>query len=467
MGFKLFSSLPSRSDQQTLSGVVLSEIAISGRSLGGPPIQKGKIQRLSSVFDTSDITGTYQFGTSFQSTPTVVVSLDGTNSNEFSGIVSTRSVSTNDFSYKISNISSDSLGQTIDSSGNVGLYTSLQVVGGNPAMSYYDVTNVDLKFIRALDSTGGSWGAGQTIDGTGGVFVGLYTSLQVVGGNPAVSYYDATNGDLKFIRALDSTGGTWGEGQQIDTSPDVGQYTSLQIVDGNPAVSYYDFTNKDLKFIRALDSTGGSWGVGQTIDSSSADLGQWTSLQVVGGNPAVSYWDQANRDLKFIRALDSTGGSWGVGRTIDGTGGINVGEYTSLQVVGGNPAISYLDSTNGDLKFIRALDSTGGSWGVGQTIDAQGFVGSWTSLQIVDGVPAISYVDTTTSARTLKFIRALDSTGGRWGVSETIGSVAGFGSTSLQVVGGRAAVSYLDGANGDLKFIRDNPINIDFNYIAV
>jgi len=390
--------------------------------LGNPfslvPIQKGKIQTIGSVFDTSDITGTYQFGTSFQSTPTVVVSLvGGTNPIDFSGIVSASAVSTNDFSYKISNISSNSTAQTIDGNGNVGIYSSLQVVDGNPA----------------------------------------------------ISYFEATNSDLMFIRALDSTGGTWGVGRRIDSSVDVGRNTSLQVVGGNPAVSYMDSTNGDLKFIRALDSTGGRWGAGQTIDGTGGvQVGQFTSLQVVGGNPAISYMDSTNGDLKFIRALDSTGGRWGAGQTIDGTGGVPVGLYTSLQVVGGNPAISYMDSTNGDLKFIRALDSTGGTWGVGQTIDVPGTVGSWTSLQVVDGVPAISYIDITTSSTRLKFIRALDSTGGTWGVGQTL--VSSDGSllyTSLQVVEGRAAVSYYDQTNADLKFIRDSPINIDFNYIAI
>ena len=39
----------------------------------------------------------------------------------------------------------------VDSVGNVGFYTSMLVVSGNPAIGYYDNSNLDLKYVRAAD----------------------------------------------------------------------------------------------------------------------------------------------------------------------------------------------------------------------------------------------------------------------------------------------------------------------------
>lgn len=36
--------------------------------------------------------------------------------------------------------------------------------------------------------------------------VGQHSSQAVVAGNPAISYYDVTNGDLRFVRANDANG---------------------------------------------------------------------------------------------------------------------------------------------------------------------------------------------------------------------------------------------------------------------
>ncbi len=192
------------------------------------------------------------------------------------------------------------------------------------------------------------------------------------------------------------------------------------------------------------------------IADGSEDVGTNTSLQMVNGYPAISYLDRANRDLKYIRATDMKGSDWRPPITVDSEG--NVGNYTSLQVVNGNPAISYRDTTNFDLKYVRASDANGDIWGTPVTVDSDDNVGMYTSLQVVNGHPAICYY----GGGDLKYVRASDANGDSWGAPVIVDSegIAGW-DTSLQVVNGYPAISYLLYVDWDLKYARATDANGD------
>jgi len=345
--------------------------------------------------------------------------------------------------YRFGSTTADSAGAV----GQVGQYSSLAVVNGNPAISYYDATNTALKYVRASDASGSSWSPPVTLDSTGNV--GYDTSLAVVDGFPAISYCDVTNDYLKYVRASDASGSSWSPPVTVDSAGAAVRYTSLAIVNSNPAISYYNGSpNYDLKYVRASDASGGSWGTPVTVDSAEW-VGKNTSLAVVRGNPAISYWDNTNYDLKYVRASDASGGSWNTPVAVDSTG--TVGDYSSLTVVNGNPAISYHDETNHDLKYVRASDASGESWGAPLTVDSAGFVGTHTSLAVVNGYPAISYFDQANGD--LKYVWASDTSGGSWGrpvILDSAGAVGHY--TSLAVVNGNPAISYLDFTNTNLKF---------------
>jgi len=136
----------------------------------------------------------------------------------------------------------------VDSTGDVGQYASLALVDGRPAIAYREGSpNYDLKYVRASDATGSSWGTPVTVDSTGSV--GEYASLAVVYGRPAIAYRDSvTNYDLKYVRASDAAGSSWGTPVTVESSGDVGEYASLAVVAGRPAIAYYDDTNRDLRF---------------------------------------------------------------------------------------------------------------------------------------------------------------------------------------------------------------------------
>ena len=54
-------------------------------------------------------------------------------------------------------------------------------------------------------------------------FVDKYTSLAVIDGKPAVSYYDEIKGSLLYISADDVFGDTWSIPATVDVAGDVGQ----------------------------------------------------------------------------------------------------------------------------------------------------------------------------------------------------------------------------------------------------
>jgi len=137
------------------------------------------------------------------------------------------------------------LSETVDSAGIVGYHTSLALDSSdNPHISYYDGTNDTLKYTWLSDAT---W-LSETVDSAGQQpdWSGWDTSLALDQADaPHISYYDATDGNLKFAR-FDGT--VWII-QTVDSGGDVGQYSSLALDQvGCPHISYYDATNGNLKY---------------------------------------------------------------------------------------------------------------------------------------------------------------------------------------------------------------------------
>ncbi|MFT3982245.1 MAG: T9SS type A sorting domain-containing protein [Ferruginibacter sp.] len=299
---------------------------------------------------------------------------------------------------------------SVTTTGDIGQYASLAIVNGFPAISYYDVANVRLMYVRATNANGTAWGAPVVVhDPPGTTNVGQYTSLVVINGNPAIAYYDATNNDLKYVRATDADGTAWGTPLTLDATGNTGSYLSMANVGGNPAISYYDASNGDLRYIRATDASGTTWGTPVSVATTS-NVGQYTSLAVINGNPAISFYDVTNTDLRYVRSSDATGTAWPAAATLASTG--NTGLFTSLAVVAGNPAISYYNSSNADVKYIRATDANGTAWAAEETPEATNNVGQYSNLIVADGNPAIAYYDASGTAA--RYIRSYDNIGQHW-----------------------------------------------------
>lgn len=127
-------------------------------------------------------------------------------------------------------------------SNDLGWWPDIKITeDGYPYVSYFDNTNGQFRYARW---TGTEWFP-ELIDNTPGV--GMYGSQQL--GSTHASYYDVVNGNLKWGFTVDYLG--W-HTEEVDTTGDVGQYTCIDLThqgDLNFAhISYYDVTNGDLKY---------------------------------------------------------------------------------------------------------------------------------------------------------------------------------------------------------------------------
>jgi len=305
---------------------------------------------------------------------------------------------------------------TIDSTGDVGQFTSIAFdATGTAWISYYDVTNLNLK-VAFFTSTGGT-GCATTawtctiVDSTGDV--GRESSIAFDASSDAwISYRDTTNLDLKATRYVGSSGtgcaSTAWTCTTVDSTNDVGKATAIAVdPSDNVWISSYDTTNFDLRVAKYVGS--GGTGCASTawtctaVDTTS-QYGDFSSIALdPSGNPWISYYDSSNADLRMATYVGSSGSgcastAWTC-ITVDGT--TNVGAYTSIAFdPAGQAWVSYQDSTNTALKLARYV-SSGGSGCASSAwtctlVDTPNNVGSWTSMAFdPTGNARISYRDDT------------------------------------------------------------------------
>ncbi len=342
-----------------------------------------------------------------------------------------------------------------------GPYTSLALdAGGFPVVSFYATTSDDLKVLHCDDPNCSGGGESITAPDTAGD-VGRYTSLVLdASGNPVVSYWDWTNWDLKVLHCNDPNCSGGDESiTSHDTAGSVGDFgTSLALdASGNPVVSYHDSIGDDLRLLHCNDPNCSGDDESITSPDTVGDVGLWTSLALdASGNPVVSYQDSTNRDLKVLHCNDPNCSGGDESITSPDTVG-NVGNFTSLELdSSGNPVITHADNTNGVLKVVHCNDPN--CSGADETItvpDTDGWAGGESSLTLdTAGNPVVSYV--VSSSGDLRVLRCNDPNcaGGDDSVAspDTEGAV-GWSSSLMLDSDGNPVVSYYDLNNRRLKIL--------------
>lgn len=328
---------------------------------------------------------------------------------------------------------------------------SLCVVNGRPAIAYQRVHGLDLMMVRANDADGTTWGAPVLVDQAGDV--GKAASMAVVNGNPAITYYDATNNRLRYVRANDADGLTWAAPVNPELIVGLIHSTTLLVVNGNPAIGFGRAGN--TRYIRAADASGTTWNAGITMVTG-LNNGTFTSLALVGGVPCMAYYKYEDERVAFRRANDANGDTWGTEATVHYVSGQLIGAYVRLFEVDGSPAVAYQHVTNFDLYYVRAANATGTSWLNHVNLDAPGVQGRYVAVHVVDGAPAIAYMGLANG--NLKYLRATNATGmgaGAWAAPIAMESHPGIGEYMSQtIVEGFPALAYYSSTTRDLRYIR-------------
>ncbi len=308
----------------------------------------------------------------------------------------------------------------------------------------------------------------RTLDSTG--TVGQYPAIIIgLDGLPIISYYDASNGDLKVYHCDDMTCSS-GVTTTLDSDGIVGEYSSITIGrDGYPLISYYDRTNGNLKVALCGNTACTSASVMRMDGLFDDDVGRWSSITTdEDGYAFVSYYDATNGDLKVARCHDAVCNLRSSG-PVDTTG--NVGQYSSVVRSNSNYAyISYYDATNGNLKVARCSNMNCNSSTI-NVVDGTDIVngqeedvGLWSSITVLmDDYPVIAYAKASQTGSTSQALLA-HCTNSICSAATT-GTIISMGSLGPQFQGfsttvgpnGQALIAFAwnTGSRVDMGFCRD------------
>ncbi len=216
----------------------------------------------------------------------------------------------------------------VDDEGNTGGFgAAIVATDGLPLFAYFDSSNGNLK-VAKCQNLACTTAVKRVVDTGGAASVGWELGITLgTDGLPFISYYDITNGNLKVAHCQDAdcTAATI---TALDSTGDVGEFTSVALgADGLPFISYRDDTQNALKvahcenrnctaatftFVNAGDVSGSSVVIGKD------------------GLPAISYYDITHQSVEVAHCQNvaCTASSVTVLDSVAATGGW----FTSIMV---------------------------------------------------------------------------------------------------------------------------------------
>jgi hypothetical protein len=229
-----------------------------------------------------------------------------------------------------------------------GMHLSMALIAGHPAVAYYDFSNALLRYLRADSADGSTW-----LDP--GVSLGVpghYNSLAEIDGKPMIGFANPADNHIYLAWSSNPTGADgWSIAAPTSEAPATESPLWLAAVDGLPALAYYngDLTPGSVRYVRAVDTSYAAWSAPLSPAALPTFHGNFPSLTVADGVPMVAYWDEPGCTLGFVRAADAQGAAWQPAEEVDALG--CPGSNTRLTTIGGRPALTYYAQQSRDLKF--------------------------------------------------------------------------------------------------------------------
>ncbi len=339
---------------------------------------------------------------------------------------------------------------------------SIQVIGKFPAISYRDGEQAELVYTRSSTKQGldpADWSS-TSVTALPGI---VNTALASVADRPAIAFCNVSG--LIFARSTSASGEDPADWEAIKADGESGTGVAMTVVDGFPAISYRagGAVPQRIKYVVSDVETGiDIEGWQSVVLDEGGPYAASTGLQVVAGNPAVVWMDTNAGKLLYARSATTLATDPLDWSSVAAADPAAVSQRIALEVVDGNPAVSFgfTDGVSLRTGYARSSSSLGLSAADWQpfAVDSDIATGSFSSLALVAGKPMLLY-DEAAQANSLRLAVSSSASGSAladWQIEDAVPEGEGIETTARDLdmteVDGFAAIVFFNSVTDEVTY---------------